>query len=537
MSSFKHESSPSIPKPVMLKDQLSFSQLGQKLNLASSDVSTSLTVFIVEMNRLIESLKHQSALSESHSETSWQKLSSNEKQFIIDVFCWSKDEFSVSKFYQLLPHILDSLENNPQAAVLFFNSYEFHLFLKSQFDFYDFDQEEQNYPEDDNFFITKDFSFVFHYQNGEKSSEYIEGILDLVLQVAGSENFISKLQISKADSYQMLQEEAYGAKNSRLASAGYPSYEEAIEWQTSLPQAKYENTKNEQIDFSSAEKKVEKQTQSFPAHSLLRTLQAVFEFKKSNQDVDIIESEKILKESLEEVLFYIKLGKNYLFNNGQKNSEDYKILYRSGRTFIIQGQKKSAEFRVSMIGQNFDWNFLGDTLGNICEDFSCLSIKTGNVNVAAYSLSSTENINDALNLMKLFIQHREILSHYWSLYKGIPNNIKFLNYSKDQINFEVLLTSDLMDFVLRQKKPSRQAGVQLSINDLIQFSNDWKQIKGPARFEIINIFIQQFDLGIKESEIITIFIMNLISSEIESLNILNMKPDDYRHVGGALLVQ
>lgn len=94
-----------------------------------------------------------------------------------------------------------------------------------------------------------------------------------------------------------------------------------------------------------------------------------------------------------------------------------------------------------------------------------------------------------------------------------------------------------MDFVLRQKKPSRQAGVQLSINDLIQFSNDWKQIKGPARFEIINIFIQQFDLGIKESEIITIFIMNLISSEIESLNILNMKPDDYRHVGGALLVQ
>jgi hypothetical protein len=34
--------------------------------------------------------------------------------------------------------------------------------------------------------------------------------------------FISKLQISSADSYQLLQEEAYTAKNSRLAASGYP---------------------------------------------------------------------------------------------------------------------------------------------------------------------------------------------------------------------------------------------------------------------------------------------------------------------------
>lgn len=514
------------------------SNLGPKLNIIGSDLGQSLTTYITEMNRLMNCINQDSTKESSEFNHSWKNISSNEKQFLIDVFCWNKDEFSADAFYQILPNILDSIKGDKNLTFLFFNSYEFHLFLKSNYEFYNFEQEEQNYPEHDNFFISKDFSFLFEYQLGEKSSDIIEEILDNVLQVVGSEYFISKLQISNADSFQMLQEEAYTAKVSRLASSGYPSYEESLEWQTPLTKLSGD-TDSSSLKLSLENKALETTNLTIPTFSLLKTLQAIFEFKKSNNVNEEIASSGLLKKSLEEVLFYIKLGKQVLLQQGQIVFDDYKKIYRAGKTKILEGKKVSNSFRTAMLGNNYPWSFIGDILSNIADDFlaEALKIKENKQYDDKYLLSSIDNIENSIKLMKVFIKNQNIIDKFWLRYKDISDDANFLNYTKDQVNFEGLIITDFISSLLVRNVSTENHSINLSIMNLQAFIQQWNTSTQVTQLEMLHTYIENFELAQEDKQVLITYLQSILNLEILSLNYEKMTNDDYRFVGGVILAQ
>lgn len=529
------ESGPQKKIDVMAKESLNL-QHGLGFTLPGVDQAQNLVKYVSEMNRLLSSFA-QSATThlENDVSQSWIKLASNERQFLIDVFCWSKDEFSAAAFAKLLPYILISIKDNPQATFTLFNSYEFHLFIKSKFEFYNFDQEEQNYPESDNFFITKDFSFLFQYKDNELFTEEVELVLEKILQVVGSEYFISKLQISNADTYQLLQEEAYNWKNTRLASAGYPSYEDSLVWQTPYNLKSIRTTDLLTLESpESNSKSIVKSDSDGANYDLISTLQAVFEFKKSNEEFDFEFPEKILKESLEEVLSYVKLGKQYLMSTGSSISVT-KDLYRIGRTLLIEGKKAVKEFRSILLNQSFSWDFLGDTVISIADDFSSMKLVTPKNLLHQYTLSNYVGVKNALALIKCIRENLSLIEHYWDKYQVYKTNssLNFVNYRNDQITWETLFLTDFINGVLKVKDNK-----SLSVMDLRSFVSVWKDSSVEESQEQMNIFIDRFNLKntVKDREILCSFLANLIKIEILDLDYSAMMEDDYKFIGGVLLV-
>lgn len=525
------------------KDFLAITGIQEK-----SDINFEIAAHVAEMNRLIGSLKNQDLDQDSNvaGQKSWFHLANSEKQFILDVFCWNKDEFSVEGFADLLPQIVKSIQGNPAAAFTLFNSYEFHLFLKAKYDFYPFDQEEANYPEDDNYFLSKDFSHVIHFQDNERTSADLEEILDLILQVVGSEYFISKLQISAGDSYQMLMEEAYIAKNSRLASSGYPSYEEALEWQVPLLVTRPPERVGLIVNISNEGKQDLLKTNSThngkssqnTSYDLLKTLQAIFEFKKSNLNSDQEITEVLLKDSLQELLYFVRLAKDFMKKEHKvKQLEDYKYLYRLGRTLFNEQKKLVLEIKKSCFNYSFNWSFLGETINNITDDVLLLTRSIWNNHRSIYGIGTVEGFNRADQLLSFIQGNLSFIDSYHKKFQNcfILSKKTLVNFKVEDISFEVLLLTDFLNYTLDSKSSD---DLVVTKNNLSRFVQDWKQLDIASKELQMYNFLKKCNLSLDKMQIDTfkLFMSHLISSEIMELDFDSLCNEDYQHVGSVVLV-
>lgn len=530
---------------MQFKQNLS-SQEVKGFSLSTNTVGSHLiATHVAEMNRLMNCLQCNEvngSLSDQKI-NQWVALPNNEKQFILDVFCWLKDEFSVEMFSQFLPQIHQTIKNNSSAALNLFNSYEFHLFIKAKYDFYPFEQEESNYPEDDNYFLSKDFSYVFHYRDNEKTADELEEILDTILQVVGSEYFISKLHISAADSFQLLSEEAYTAKNSRLASSGYPTYEDAIEWQVPLLHTELKKIRLKSLphkESSSLQKITELQMVDSPSknreYNLLKTLQAVFEFKKSHLNKLTDVSESLIKDSLQEVLYFIRLAKSYYKKDAIDITDDSKQLYRVGRSIFNENKKLVLELKSTLMKKDINWNFLGDTLGNIADDILFMNInqKLGNKN--PYSISTQNGYEDAVNLISFFVKNTEMVCNYYLKIRNCTegqNN--FLNYVTGDINIEVLLVTTFLQGIMKQSDKTLLA---IKTDELVELMRKWNMWDENIQRDKITTFFKELNIvdQAEDAEVFHQYIRYLINSEIQELDYASMNKDEFKHVGSVLLV-
>jgi hypothetical protein len=550
---FDHRQQSRPTKEQIIKSGLN---LGPKIE---SYEFTDLTAFVSEMNRFISCVSQNSSRevnisNEENLNSLWQSFTTSEKQFVLDVFCWRKDEFSVEKFSRLLPQIIQTIKNNPSAAFVLFNSYEFHLFLKSKYNFYPFDQEEANYPNDDHYFLSKDFSYVFHYAEYEKTADEVEEILDIILQVVGSEYFISKLQLSAADSYLSLEEDAYSQKKSRLESSGYPSYEDALEWQ--VPFLKNDLNKNMKFISSSIkqdhEHEVIHKKNSLPSNiseqvnsnfSLVKSLQAIFEFKKSNLNGNDEIDENLMKDSMNELLYFTKLGKGYLEKNYGKSNEDFKFLYRLGKTLFKNGKDKILEIKNEALKMNIPWIFFGETIGKIADDILLENYKRNSTirHKEYYEINSVEGFARSLELVDLYLKNLDLIKHnYLALNKIITDSkCMFINFDREDVHIEAMIMTSFINYVLSMKQNNFEIKYLLPLEKLKGFIESWKNLADSEKLKLLSNYIEESNLIDKDHKINTslIFLNNLMNMELLDLDFNALSVEDYKHIGSVLLVQ
>lgn len=512
---------------------------------------------IKAMNSKDNKLTKSHELNGSLENYAWDNLTNSQKQLALDVLCWKKGDFNSACMAELLPILLQAIKTSPSFAVSLFYSYELHLFLKTHFNFYQFDTEEQNYPEDDRYFMTKDFSFVFQYDHSITSTSEIEEVLEQILMVVGHEKFISKLNLSAAESFMSLQEEAYNHRNNRLQEISYPYYEAALEWQTpiilpnigvdyktSIPAITNVTTAGTNFDLTAdQDRQVSNIENSLELHSLIQTVQAVFEFNQANDlDLGIDGYVKKFQESMQEVLYFIKVGENFqrYFNMDlHKGRKTAKVSYRVGKTVFNQMNKDISILRKNIIQDGIEWNFLGDTIQSLADDITLVSSRK--------SLSLTKFFKDnyrpwsSILEIKTFInsliENYNVIKAYWFKYSKIKNEISTssVNFNNDTPSLETLYLTGFVSYVLNGVSDEYVSWEQAK-----NFTHRWKKLSDNNDRELQRNYIVSYlnTLGITEmySKCWLAFTDLLVESELSGeLDLDIMSHHDLKHIGSVII--
>ncbi|MGB0453493.1 MAG: DUF6178 family protein [Bacteriovoracaceae bacterium] len=160
-------------------------------------------------------------------------LSKEQRQAILDIDLWSKDDLDVKGFDSWLA-IFDRVSVD-DIKTEFLKSSEFALFLKGRFNISTFDKEDPQYPEHEHFFLTDDDLLLIEYEeNFPYAKELQEGIRFLYYQM-GVEKAYSYLFKLTVDSFSSFQEDEYRNKKERLRDYGFVDYFDALEFVSAFP--------------------------------------------------------------------------------------------------------------------------------------------------------------------------------------------------------------------------------------------------------------------------------------------------------------
>ena len=96
------------------------------------------------------------------------KFSPEQRQAMLDIDLWNRDEIDVSEFEFWLKSYATCEELEIRDE--FISSEQFLLYFKSRLNIYTFDSEDPQYPESDNYFLTDDGLLLIEY---EENFEYV----------------------------------------------------------------------------------------------------------------------------------------------------------------------------------------------------------------------------------------------------------------------------------------------------------------------------------------------------------------------------
>lgn len=155
------------------------------------------------------------------------KLSSEQRQAILDLDLWNRDTVDVFNFEYWLE--VYSKCKDDSIVKEFVENEDFLLYLKSRVNVHTFDAEDPEYPDHDNYFLTDDslllFEYADDYQYGNELRYFIRHYYDSL----GVENAYTSLFKLINESFSYLQETEYVNKKERLREFGFVDYFDAKE--------------------------------------------------------------------------------------------------------------------------------------------------------------------------------------------------------------------------------------------------------------------------------------------------------------------
>ncbi|MAX66027.1 MAG: hypothetical protein CME66_03740, partial [Halobacteriovoraceae bacterium] len=155
------------------------------------------------------------------------KLSSSQRQVMLDLDLWKKDVVDVESFEFWIESY--SKIEDLKLVQSFVNSEDFLLYLKSRVNVYTFDVEDPQYPDHDFYFLTDDSLLLIEYSEEFKYPNELKYMIRNLYDLLGVDQAYSKLFKLINDSFAVLQEELYINKRERLRDYGFVDYYEAIE--------------------------------------------------------------------------------------------------------------------------------------------------------------------------------------------------------------------------------------------------------------------------------------------------------------------
>jgi hypothetical protein len=512
------------------------------------------------------------------------KLSSTQRQVMLDLDLWKRDVVNVDDFEFWIEAYTKCKDD--QIVQGFVNTEDFLLYLRSRVNIWTFDVEDPEYPDHDYYFLTDDSLLLIEYSDSFRYPNELKYLIRQLYATLGVENAYSKLFKMINDNFSLLQEDAYQLKKERLRDFGMVDYFEAT--QLLFPFASGGQLKG----FI---KKKTKATGGLASHNLNQTLhaQALVSFDKSMQSISdelmkvksqkrlaflqfsfvrLINSSMAINDAfkastteqtrigqysramLELGLQFVKIVKDVDNNIDESYLEyfDFMDLYKIGNTLIEINKK---QIKKALSKTPFDSNdlefFLGSWWCSFLENTFMNPPKVKNFGVGRHpqTIQDLKTYDFWNKESQTFIQMLPLMSSYFQTLTQMKGDSKlqddfYLNYEVENIDFESILISSFINFT-QQNSPSADVNkLGLTLGEFKRFVDEFFVIKGeeylfrelsdPILEETLSAF--KTLLNLEHIESFDRYLHGIISEHLSGYEFNSLAPEDYQHVGGPILL-
>lgn len=505
------------------------------------------------------------------------KLSSEQRQAMLDIDIWKKDEIdphSANWWLEIYGQCGDQ-----DVRSQFARSEDFLLALKSQCVVHTFDAEDPMYPDSDNYFLTEDNQLLIEYP---EEFAYVSELKQLVKDVyteMGVEAGYAHLFKMVTDSYLIMEEENYQLKKERLRDIGFVDYYEALEMDAVLPTleaiklyVKERSGKSGEIDDAMKNQTLHAQalTPYQAGMQELRDLLAKLSDDKRRDFlqfnfVRLVNARIVADEALKggavamsrsgaKARQRLELGFSFAFEEIQEKvfeKLDFVDLYRIGHS-LLELQKK--KIKRALGGTAFEqeeqeyflgmwWNsFLDHTLDDMVKLKVDGSTPAQDITTMAQWRAwcdMGQTFIDALPFVKKF---HLVLTRLRE--SGDLQDSFYTNYSLDTIDFEAIMLSSLINFSAGHFEEAKGPKMGVTLKELKEFyqkffsrhGKEWllKGEEDPALMPLLAQFSERF--GLSTIGGFTGWLRQIIVEQMNGYEIDTMSDEDFKHVGGPMIL-
>lgn len=519
-----------------------------------------------------------------------EKLSEEQRTYLLDIDLWVKDELDPSSFERWLD-IYDKADEDLRNE--FLSSEQFALYFKGILTISTFDVEDPLYPEHENFFLTPDSQLLIEFDENFSSETEIKRLIDHLYGELGVEKAYSQLFKIVSDNFTSMIEDEYRVKKLRLLDVGIIDYHEALHMLNPFHSIEKidQFIKNKAkvtggIDIISRNQALHRQAIiGFDSgfEDIINSLNGVSDQKRKdflqfsfvrmmNATISLGNMLKgnslVLGQNAKKVKFYINLGFNYVSEQRAGNdvvfeSFDFVDLYKIGvsLTRVTQTRlKKSLELN----GFNSDSSqaFLGSKFSQLLENsfldeiyFESTSLFPENEKLISQKdkkyLSSASDYRSWMELIDQLIGFLPFARAFYESIESLKREEKlqdafYLNYKVTDIDQEAILLSSLINFENGNfDRGNPKMGVSLEelkafVERYFNDDNEAKIIIENNTIEsskiqnVINSFSEKF--GFTTVKGITNYLLIILDDHLGGYNYKELTEDEFSHVGGPVIL-
>jgi hypothetical protein len=507
------------------------------------------------------------------------KLSSEQRQALRDIDLWQKDELDPKNTLYWLE--VYSKCPDDEIVLEYAKSEDFLLTLKSQFNVQTFDVEDPIYPDDDNYFLTEDNLLLIHYREEFNLVTELKEIIRRLYADLGVENAYAFLFKMVVDSYPLMEEHQYQEKKERLREYGFIDYYEALEFNThfsSLSQIedfiKGKKARTGNLDSNSINQGLHSTTlipYQLGMESLKDALEKIKDEKRQHflqfSFIRLVNGKMTLEDAFKngstaiarignQTRQCLELGFEFISSQVDRSQFlfekfDFQDLYKIGNSLIqITRRKIKKALSQTPFEQNDFSYFLGlywnSFIENSEEDVAKYKFDGSSKALEIRDMNSYFLWNDATDTLVISLPF--IQTFFLSLEKlkadSLLNDQFYLNYEVENIDFEAIIISSLINFVGGHYQESNAGKMGVTISELKSFykqffnkRGDEYLIKGeedPILREKTSQFIEKF--GLERIPKFDKYIYQIMLEQLNGYEVDNMDEEDFRHVGGPILL-
>lgn len=513
-------------------------------------------------------------------------LSSEQRQALLDLDTWNKDQIDVKQ----AEYWLTVYAKCPDQKIVldYVKSEEFALLTKARFNIATFDEEDPQYPEHDHFFVSEDNLLLFEFDEDFSYLNEFKHLVKLLYSELGVEAAYSHLFKIVSDSFMVMEEESFRFKTERLRDYGFVDYHSSLVLRSSFQKIELINSYIEQKKSNTGDLDLSAKNQVLHAQSLVpfqtemdNIHQELLKLKdKKRSDflqfnfIRLVNASLALSQALKEGSLVInragnqtkqaiELGFNYIKEFAQTKSElksrfadegifnyfDFFDCYKIGFSLIHLEQKdlKLALSKTPFEKEEFEY-FLGATLNDVID--SALSeickVRIQGINTSVQSIKEFQILKGQIQFVKGILPFCQKFFSTISFLKEKSqiNDHFYLNYEVENIDLEAILISSFINYTLGAYVKNDVNKMGLTIFELKKFitqyfiiendlhvlpSQNGVELKNKAR-DFVKAFGMDSALGIEE------YIQTILDEHLSGYNFDSLSTEEFKHVGGPILL-
>ncbi|MCY4523938.1 MAG: DUF6178 family protein [Halobacteriovoraceae bacterium] len=497
------------------------------------------------------------------------KCSAMQREYFLDMDLWNKDELDCGGFSYWIRayyHCADS-----RIKQEFVKSDAFFLYLKGRFNLTGLDGEDPVYPDHDNFFITDDNMILVEHHPDFPLVQELKSLLSELYDDLGVEAAWARLFKIMGDSFFVLREEEYLNKKERTRDLGIMDYYDALSF---LKGFSHRNAidyfiKNQKgvvgtIDDIAAKQwphpsaltpwqhqldeivrdfvKVEEKRKKFLLFDFTRLINGTLALQDVIKKGSIAVARAGIHTKNRMSLGYWYTRRKLPHRDCLFESFSFSDFYKIGRSLVAEEEK---QLRKILRDSAFSGNnaFLGSEITRHLNKSYDEFIKA--------TPHDEENIPDMYiiwaNKNKTVADIVPYAERFYRTFDTIVKNRQiqddfYINYKIDEMDFESLLISNFINFILghRGEKTEVKRKLAITIDEFKKFYPLFFNDKGELKFrDRLRNGIEEFSLvyGLDKVFMFVDYFTIVVNNHLTGYKTSELKKEEFRYVGGPIIFE